>query len=157
MPHINLSTRIFAPINRCFDLARSIDVHLASCAWTDEEAIAGVTTGLIGLGEETTWRGKHLGLTQTLTSRVTRYERPYYFQDSQVQGIFRHFDHEHRFEHLSGETIMNDRLDWDSPYGLLGRVADLLVVKRYLYFLLETRNSFLKRVAESDEWQIFLS
>jgi hypothetical protein len=51
MTRIVLLTSIAAPIERCFDLARSIDLHMASTNWSGERAIAGVTSGLIGAGQ----------------------------------------------------------------------------------------------------------
>ena len=69
MPILRLTTHIAAPIDRCFDLSRSIDLHMASTAHTEERAIAGVTTGLIGPGGEVTWRARHFGVWQELTSR----------------------------------------------------------------------------------------
>lgn len=51
MPVIILHTQINAPIERCFDLSRSIDLHKISTAHTKEEAINGVTSGLINLDE----------------------------------------------------------------------------------------------------------
>ena len=56
MTRIELVTSIKAPAERCFDLARSIDLHMASTSGTGEQAIAGITSGLIGLGQEVTWR-----------------------------------------------------------------------------------------------------
>ena len=55
MPLVRLETLIHAPIDRCFDLSRDIDLHIRSTEGTEEIAVAGVTTGLIGLGEEVTW------------------------------------------------------------------------------------------------------
>ena len=54
MPTIYLTIEINAPIERCFDLSRSIDLHTLSTSHTNEKAIAGVTSGLIGLNEEVT-------------------------------------------------------------------------------------------------------
>jgi len=54
MIRIDLVTRIAAPVERCFDLARSIDLHMASTDRTGEQAIAGITSGLIGLEQEVT-------------------------------------------------------------------------------------------------------
>ena len=45
MVYIQLTTEIAAPIERCFDLSRSIDLHLKSVDNTGEQAIDGVTTG----------------------------------------------------------------------------------------------------------------
>ena len=55
MPKITLKTMIDAPIERVFDLARSIDLHRDSMKETDERAVAGKTSGLIELGETVTW------------------------------------------------------------------------------------------------------
>ena len=98
MPIIRLETYIKAPIERVFDLSRSIDLHKISTAQTKEEAIAGVTSGLIDLEEWVTWKAKHLGVTQKLTSKITAFEAPHYFADEQVKGAFKSFKHEHYFE-----------------------------------------------------------
>ncbi|MEO1451364.1 MAG: hypothetical protein AAFV07_17665 [Bacteroidota bacterium] len=51
MPTIHLHTRIAAPVSRCFDLSRSIDLHKIGVNHTEEEAIAGCMTGLIKMDE----------------------------------------------------------------------------------------------------------
>jgi ligand-binding SRPBCC domain-containing protein len=94
---INLETRIAAPVSRCFLLALSIDLHVDSTAGTREQAVAGVTTGLIGEGESVTWRGRHFGLMLQHTSRITQYEPPAFFQDVMTAGVFKSFEHDHRF------------------------------------------------------------
>ena len=43
---------------------------------TQERAIAGVTHGLIELGDEVTWEARHFGIRQTLKVRITGFERP---------------------------------------------------------------------------------
>ena len=93
MVRIELSTSIAAPIERCFDLSRSIDLHMGSTNWTGERAIGGVVAGLIGSGQEVTWQGRHFGLTFTHTSRITAFDRPHYFQDSMVRGRFKSYCH----------------------------------------------------------------
>ena len=45
MAVIILKTQIAAPIEKCFDLSRSIDLHLKSMQHTDERAIDGRTSG----------------------------------------------------------------------------------------------------------------
>jgi len=156
MSEIRLETLISAPIERCFDLSRSIDLHKLSLADTREEAIAGVTSGLIGLNEQVTWRARHFGVRQTLTSQINEYNRPHHFRDSMVQGIFRSFDHDHFFEERDGSTLMTDVFAWKSPLGLLGVLADKLFLANYLRRLLQERNRIIKRVAESDQWREIL-
>jgi hypothetical protein len=45
-----------------FDLARSIDSHTRSQASSGERVVAGVTDGLIGLGQDVTWSARHFGI-----------------------------------------------------------------------------------------------
>jgi ligand-binding SRPBCC domain-containing protein len=151
MPLITLNTIIHAPLEICFDLSRSIDLHTISTQHTGERAIAGVTTGLIGLGETVTWQAKHFGIWQTLTSKITEFDRPIYFVDEMVQGAFNRFRHEHRFEPRNGSTLMTDVFDYTSPLGPLGKLADALVLRKYMTQLLEERNRIIKLYAESDK------
>ncbi len=156
MPFVKLKIDISAPIGICFDLARSIDFHQLSTGNTRERAVAGVTTGLIGLGETVTWEAKHFGVRQRLTSVITAYERPNHFRDEMVKGAFCYIRHDHFFEEKNGITIMMDRFDFGSPLGLLGRLADRLVLTRYLQGFIGKRNALIKEYAESGKWQEIL-
>lgn len=156
MPVLLLTTEIRAPIERVFDLSLSIDLHMDSTAHTGEQAVAGVTSGLIGLGEEVTWRARHFGVWQTLTTRITQYDRPTHFRDAMVRGAFRRFDHDHFFSQEGAVTTMRDAFDYDSPLGILGRLADLVVLERYMRRLLVTRNDVIKRAAETETWRRYI-
>jgi ligand-binding SRPBCC domain-containing protein len=154
---IQLETRIAAPAKRCFLLALSIDLHMDSTASTRERAVAGVTTKLIGDGESVTWRGRHFGLMLQHTSRITRYEPPTFFQDIMTAGAFKRFEHDHRFQEQDGDTVMKDELRFSAPFGVLGLIAERLVLRNYLTRFLFERNQFLKQVAESEMWRKYLS
>jgi ligand-binding SRPBCC domain-containing protein len=156
VPVIDITTRINAPIQRVFDLSRSVDLHAVSTAQTGERAVTGVTSGLMSLGQEVTWRARHFGIWQHLTSRITAFDRPTHFRDSLVRGAFLRFDHDHFFSQQAEITVMRDVFDFQSPLGILGRIADCLVLTRYLRYFLTTRNTAIKRAAESDEWQRYL-
>jgi len=56
------TTRTCLPRAELFERARSIDAHIDSMARSREEAVAGVTIGLISPGEEVTWRARHFGV-----------------------------------------------------------------------------------------------
>ena len=148
MPRIELSTIIQAPIEKCFDLARSIDLHIESTKQTGEQAVAGRTSGLIELGETVTWRAKHFGIWQTLTSKVTEFDRPNFFADEMVKGTFKSFRHEHRFTSIDGHILMKDVFVFESPLGVLGRFFNWLVLTCYMEKLLIERNRVVKEVAE---------
>jgi ligand-binding SRPBCC domain-containing protein len=149
MPHIDFSTSINAPPEICFDLARDIDLHVKSTAGTNERAVGGVTSGLIGLGQEVTWEATHFGIRQRLTSRITVFDRPHHFRDSLVSGAFRRFDHDHYFLLEGRGTIMRDVFNYDSPFGWLGRFADRLFLRSYMAKFLTRRAGIIKLIAES--------
>lgn len=154
---IELSVSIDAPPERVFDLARSIDFHSVSLAHTGEQAVGGRTSGLIELGESVTWRARHFGVRQHLTSRISAFDRPRYFQDTMVRGAFAWMVHDHYFDAApDGGTVLRDEFRFAAPLGLLGRIAERLVLRRYMTRFLQTRNAVLKRVTESDEWRQFL-
>jgi ligand-binding SRPBCC domain-containing protein len=146
---IELSTTINAPIERCFDLARSIDLHVNSMAHTGEKAISGKTSGLIALGESVTWRAKHFGIWQTLTSKITAYDYPNSFTDEMVEGAFKSMRHEHLFYVVNNQTLMRDIFIFESPYGIVGRLVDFIFLSNYMEKLLIARNKIIKTVAES--------
>jgi ligand-binding SRPBCC domain-containing protein len=159
---IELSVRIVAPRERVFDLARSIDAHVASTPGTDERPVAragGRTAGLMALGDEVTWRARHLGIVQHLTSRIVAYDRPRHFRDSMVRGAFARFDHDHYFEDDGPETTsMRDVFDFTSPLGALGRAVDALYLDGYMRRFVVRRAQILKELAEGDRsvWARFL-
>lgn len=153
MPRIELRTEIKADKKIVFDLSRSIDLHKISTEQTNEQAIAGKTSGLIGLNESVTWRAKHFGIYQNLTSKITEFDRPKHFVDEMVKGAFKEFKHEHHFEELNGGTLMTDFFDYKSPFGILGKLADKLFLKKYMTELLSERNRIVKEFAESEKWK----
>lgn len=148
MNTIEILTYIDADPDICFDLARDIDFHTSSLRKTGEKAVGGVVTGLIGLGETVTFRGRHFGLLREHVSRITLFERPYYFRDEMMKGRFKTFVHDHSFERHNEGTRMKDVINFESPYGLLGKAFDHLVLRRYLRRLIELRNRELKAEAE---------
>lgn len=150
MTQIELTTHINAPIERCFDMARSIDLHLISTQQTGEQAIAGRTSGLIELGETVTFRAKHFGIWQTLTSKVTEFNYPYSFTDEMVSGAFKSFRHEHIFTAINNQTVMRDVFIFASPFGIIGRFVNRLFLGWYMMNLLVKRNKVIKEVAEND-------
>ncbi len=157
MPVIHLTTVIAAPRERVFDLARSIDAHMASTGNTEERAVAGVTSGLIGAGQDVTWEARHLGVRQRLRVKITACERPERFQDVMLQGAFAMMRHDHTFAERNGQTVMTDRFEFRSPLGALGWLVDRVFLTGYMRRFLEQRNAILKRMAESEEWKRFLA
>lgn len=149
--NITIETRIAAPPLICFDLAREIDFHVRSLQHTGERAVAGVTTGLIDLGESVTWEAKHLGVTQRLTSKITAFDPPQHFRDTMTRGAFKRFVHDHYFEAdplEANHTIMRDVIDFASPLGPLGWLVDRCFMAEYLRRLIAERGRAMRDEAE---------
>ena len=149
MPTIRLETFIDASPERCFDLSLNVDLHRNSVAHTHERPIAGVTSGVMKLGDTVTWEAVHFGIKQHLISKITAYERPSRFTDEMTRGAFQEIIHIHEFVPQPPGTLMADLFTFRAPLGILGRLAEALVLTRYMKGLLLTRNRYLKQVAEA--------
>jgi ligand-binding SRPBCC domain-containing protein len=149
MPTIRLETFIDASLERCFDLSLSVDLHRHSVAHTHERPVAGVTSGMMSLGDTVTWEAVHFGIKQRLTSKITTYERPFRFTDEMIRGVFQEMSHLHIFVPQSAGTLMIDLFTFRAPLGMLGRLAEALFLTRYMKKMLLTRNGYLKQVAEA--------
>lgn len=132
-----------------FDLSRNIDLHIISTDGTDEKAIAGVTTGLIGMNETVTWQARHLFRTRLFTSQITAFDFPNTFTDQMIKGDLKRFSHKHTFKAAGGGTVMTDEVELQAPFGFLGRVVMALFLKDYFKRLLTKRNEVIKEYAEN--------
>ncbi|MET3028279.1 SRPBCC family protein [Flavobacterium sp. UW10123] len=148
MTTINLITKINAPKQIVFDTSRNIEIHQQSANPSKEKAIAGVTSGLINLNETVTWRGKHFGFYLTHKSRISAMNLYDYFVDEIEKGKFKLFKHEHFFEEENETTIMKDKLQYETPFGIFGKLFDILFLEKHLTNFLLERNKILKEVVE---------
>jgi ligand-binding SRPBCC domain-containing protein len=156
MPTIHLTTFITAPVERVFDLSRSIDLHKQSMTKHKEEAVAGVRFGLIEKDETVTWKARHLMKNRILKTRITEMKKPEMFTDEQAEGDFKLLKHEHHFKPCDNGTIMIDIINFESPYGAVGKGFNKVYLTKYLRKLIETRNAVIKKFAEGSDWKKIL-
>ncbi|HEV8492200.1 MAG TPA: SRPBCC family protein [Candidatus Angelobacter sp.] len=152
-----MRTTIAAPLERCFDLSRSIDFHVRSASSTKEQAIGGVTSGLIELEQQVQWRARHFGFWFSMTVAITEMRRPFHFQDAMTKGPFRYFRHTHTFIEQDGRTEMVDCVEFASPVPVFGSIVDFLFLRHHLKLFLQERNLLLKAALESHQWRNYLS
>jgi ligand-binding SRPBCC domain-containing protein len=148
-------TLIHAPIERCFDLSRSVEVHVLGNVHFGEQAVPlqGSASGLLGPGDKVTWQARHFGVRQRLTSQITEFDPPHAFQDTMLSGAFAWMQHDHFFLELpNGITQMRDIFRYAAPIPVLGIIAERLVLDRYMRNLLRERNAVIKQVSESNRW-----
>lgn len=151
MTAIQLTTIINAPIAKVFDLNRDIGIHLLSTSQSKEEVIAGRTLGLIEKNETVTWRAKHFGVYLTHKSHIPEMEIPFRFVDVMIEGQFASFRHTHSFEQKEGITVMTDQIVYETPFGIFGKLFDILILKRYLTGFIRKRNIAIKEIAENQD------
>lgn len=149
MPQIIVKTEIDANIDTCFDLARDVGFYYNTLEKSTEIPIGGKTTGLMEAGDYVTWETNHLSLMQHLTLKVTEFEKPILFVDEMVCGEFKTYRHEYIFEVENDKTIMTDKFQFQSPYGILGKLVDWVFLKRHFKKLIVTRNKALRLQAET--------
>jgi ligand-binding SRPBCC domain-containing protein len=105
MGQIAIWTDIRAPIERCFDLARDVEVHCATSSFTHERVMPpGRTAGLLELNDTVTFEGRHFGVRLKMTARIVEMKRPFHFIDELIDGPFVWFRHDHRFMVRDGVT-----------------------------------------------------
>jgi ligand-binding SRPBCC domain-containing protein len=152
MSLIELQKFVAAPPERCFDLSRSVDLHLESAAGSGERVVSGRASGLLVAGDTVTWEARHLGLRHRLSVWITEYDRPRMFRDEMIEGPFRRMRHDHWFDAVDGGTRMRDAFEFASWIPPL----DVLLVAPHLRRLLRARAELIQAVAESDRWRRFL-
>ena len=143
---IRLETFVRVAPEVCFDLSRSIDLHVESMSRARERAVAGVMSGLISKGESVTWEAKHFGRMWRVTSKITEFERPLRFVDEMTEpGPFRYYRHEHLFKAEHRGTRMVDIVDFAVRYRL---PLAQTIGRWYLVRLLRARNELIRNRAE---------
>lgn len=138
------------PIEIVFDAERNISLHSATQGHRGERAVDGVLSGLIEEGQEVEWEARHFGIKQRLRVRITRMEAPAFFRDELVHGAFKAYSHEHRFRSIGKDhTEKRDVMVLQAPLGPLGRLAEILFLKRYMTEFLRRKNRDLQTLLET--------
>ncbi|MCW5912590.1 MAG: SRPBCC family protein [Cyclobacteriaceae bacterium] len=158
MTKIELSTHINAPIERCFDLARSIELYTNPYPAHEgpQAKQPEARTGVLEPGQRIQRQFTYLGAQHNIETEITRCSRPYFFSEEMKAGPLHTFVHDHFFYGFPGETIMIDNVYFRSPWGVLGETADTLLLKRYITRLLKKRNQIIKHYVETGKWQMII-
>ena len=157
MKVIVCETRVGAPAARCFDLARSVPLHVDSSRDIAARAVGGRRHGLSGEGDETVWSARFCGLRFRMATRIAGFACPAQFSDCLTHGPLRRFEHVYRFRPLpDGGCLLSDELTVEAPFGPLGRLMESLYLTRRMRHLVRRRLEHIKAVAESEEWRQYL-
>lgn len=157
MKRIHLTTLINAPISRVFDLSRSISLHKLAMQQNKENAISGITSGLLKLGESVTWEALHFGKKRIMVMKITEMDSPSSFVEEQTIGELKSFKHQHFFKKVENGTILIDYVDYQARFGIVGLILEKIFLDNYIINLLQHKNEFIKKYAETDLWKALIA
>ena len=157
MTKIHVTTFINAPIERVFNLSRSLTLSKMAFKGAKEQLLSSSAANMVGAGETITLRAKHLGKTREITSRVTDLELPNGYTEEQIKGDLKSFRHEYHFKKVDNGTIMIDLVEFEGPRDLLGSLAAKFFLKSYFEKILKKKNELVRQSAESEKWKAVLS
>ncbi|WP_317124918.1 SRPBCC family protein [Chryseobacterium nematophagum] len=76
-------------------------------------------------------------------------QKPFQFTDMMLEGAFKSMRHQHIFKPSEGKTLMIDIFEFESPFGMIGKVFNRIFLKNYLKNFLLERNKLIKSTAEN--------
>ena len=69
-----------------------------------------------------------------------------YFTDTQLEGPYTLWEHRHTFVETAAGTLMNDRVKYALPLGVLGQLAHSLFVKKQLQGIFSYREKVISEI-----------
>lgn len=101
------------------------------------------TPGRIEMGEgaKIDYAIRWLGLPMKWRTLITHYQPPHRFIDEQLKGPYTLWRHRHTFTETVEGTLVADQVDYQLPFGVLGRMAHAAIVKRQLLEIFRYRQS----------------
>ena len=79
-------------------------------------------------------------------TEITHVKHHEYFVDDQLFGPYSLWHHQHHFKAVRGGIEMTDEITYAIPFGLLGRLANLLFVRRQLEDIFKFRYDILGNI-----------
>jgi ligand-binding SRPBCC domain-containing protein len=78
----------------------------------------------------------------------TVYDPPNVFEDTQIKGPFRSWRHRHVVEHDRNGAMLRDQIDYEPPFGFVGRFLAPLLIERRLRRLFDYRHQVTREWCE---------
>jgi len=89
---------------------------------------------------------KVFGIRVHWRTLISDYNPPHYFTDEQLKGPYSFWHHRHEFLSIAEGTLIRDTVTYALPFGVIGRVAHALFVKRQLQKIFDFRTSAINTV-----------
>jgi ligand-binding SRPBCC domain-containing protein len=79
------------------------------------------------------------GIPMSWTSEISQVNKPHFFIDEQRQGPYKMWHHQHHFEEKESGVLMTDIIHYWPPMGLLGNIANAILIKKQLKDIFDYR------------------
>lgn len=156
MTDLHLTTVIYAPMVRVFDLARCVSLHKRQFDHHNIIPLNGKTSGVLEMRDYTRWEGKLGGKKRQFIMEIASMDRPNFYCDEMRKDFFESFQHEHYFREIDNGTIMIDQIHYQLPHGIIGKMINKACAEKYVNFYLKERNKMIKEYAEGNNWRAIL-
>jgi ligand-binding SRPBCC domain-containing protein len=80
-----------------------------------------------------------LGIPMKWITEITHVDEMKFFVDEQRKGPYRIWHHEHHFKQVENGIEMTDIVSYEIPFGVLGKIAQPLIVKNKLNQIFDYR------------------
>ena len=77
---------------------------------------------------------------------IESWNPPHQFVDVQAKGPYKLWRHTHRFAEVPGGTLISDHVEYELPFGIIGRVVNRLQVSRDLAKVFDYRSDQVLRI-----------
>lgn len=104
-------------------------------------SILGSTDAEVREGTEIRYRIALLGVPLKWRSRITAYEENSHFSDEQLSGPYARWFHTHSFRQLPDGVEMTDTVEYELPFGPLGRLVHWVIVRHQLRAIFDFRTA----------------
>jgi ligand-binding SRPBCC domain-containing protein len=87
-----------------------------------------------------------LGIKMNWMTEITHVKEGEYFIDEQRFGPYALWHHQHHFKAIPGGVLMNDILNYAIPYGIIGRLANTVLVDKQIKQIFSYREKAIKEL-----------
>jgi len=87
-----------------------------------------------------------LGIKMNWMTEITHVKEGEYFVDEQRFGPYALWHHQHHFKSIPGGVLMTDILNYAIPYGIIGRLANTILVKNQIKKIFSYREKAIKEL-----------
>lgn len=87
-----------------------------------------------------------LNINTLWVTEITHVQPKIYFVDEQRVGPYKMWHHEHQLEEIDGGVIMTDIVSYQPPFGMIGSLANTLIIKKKLNEIFNYREIVLEEI-----------